>query len=207
MVADLDEHVQPPGGQTVPGFLGSVDEMGYSLVHGAWVDRLAETGELVPVSTNENIGEFTFISVWANRMTSCFVRSQGRLFRCGAPSALAAAAPAWAATDPVNPRTQAQITPPTTASTRTPCTGCGITARWSGWSAGASGCGRTERSILFWTCGLCRTLASTTWSPHPGSPRTSTRRTRFPSRCSTTSGGKGRTPGSNAGAESTRLAT
>jgi|TARA_B110000977_G_scaffold173629_1_gene226917 hypothetical protein len=58
VVADLDEHVQPPGGQTVPGFLGSVDEMGYSLVHGAWVDRLAETGELVPVSTSENIGEF-----------------------------------------------------------------------------------------------------------------------------------------------------
>ena len=54
VVADLDEHVQPPGGQTVPGFLGSVDEMGYSLVHGAWVDRLAETGELVPVSTDEN---------------------------------------------------------------------------------------------------------------------------------------------------------
>jgi len=73
VVADLDEHVQPPGGQTVPGFLGSVDEMGYSLVHGAWVDRLAETGELVPVSTNENIGEFIFISVWAISMTSCFV--------------------------------------------------------------------------------------------------------------------------------------
>jgi hypothetical protein len=73
VVADLDEHVQPPGGQTVPGFLGSVDEMGYSLVHGAWVDRLAETGELVSVSTNEAIGEFIFISVWAIGMTSCFV--------------------------------------------------------------------------------------------------------------------------------------
>ena len=73
VVADLDEHVQPPGGQTVPGFLGSVDEMGYSLVHGAWVDRLAETGELVPVSTSENIGEFFLISVWAISMTSCFV--------------------------------------------------------------------------------------------------------------------------------------
>ena len=72
-MADLDEHVQPPGGQTVPGFLGSVDEMGYSLVHGAWVDRLAETGELVPVSTSGNIGEFLFISVWAISMTSCFV--------------------------------------------------------------------------------------------------------------------------------------
>ena len=77
VVADLDEHVQPPGGQTVPGFLGSVDEMGYSLVHGAWVDRLAETGELVPVSTNENIGEFIFISVWAFCMTSCFVGNRG----------------------------------------------------------------------------------------------------------------------------------
>ena len=77
MVADLDEHVQPPGGQTVPGFLGSVDEMGYSLVHGAWVDRLAETGELVPVSTNENIGEFIFISVRAIGMTSCFVFYRG----------------------------------------------------------------------------------------------------------------------------------
>ena len=47
VVADLDEHVTPPVGQTVPSFLGSVDEMGYSLVHGAWVDRVAESGELV----------------------------------------------------------------------------------------------------------------------------------------------------------------
>ena len=77
VVADLDEHVQPPGGQTVPGFLGSVDEMGYSLVHGAWVDRLAETGELGPVSTSEAIGEFTFISVRAIRVTSCFVYRVG----------------------------------------------------------------------------------------------------------------------------------
>lgn len=73
VVADLDEHVQPPGGQTVPGFLGSVDEMGYSLVHGAWVDRLAETGELVPVSTSENIGEFfLFPYGQLERLTSCF---------------------------------------------------------------------------------------------------------------------------------------
>ena len=148
MVADLDEHVQPPGGQTVPGFLGSVDEMGYSLVHGAWVDRLAETGELVPVSTNENIGESIFYFRVGNWYDVVFC-AQVRLFRCGVPSALAAAAPAWAATDLVNPRTQAQVTTPTTASTRTPCTGFGITARWSGLSAGASGCGRTERSIPF----------------------------------------------------------
>ena len=50
VVADLDEHVTPPPGQTVPSFLGSVDEMGYSLVRGAWVDRVAESGELVEAS-------------------------------------------------------------------------------------------------------------------------------------------------------------
>ena len=45
VVADLDEHVAPPPGATLPAFLGAADALGYSLVHGAWVDRVAEGGE------------------------------------------------------------------------------------------------------------------------------------------------------------------
>jgi len=41
VVADLDEHLAVTAGQTIPGFLGRVDQMGYSLVHGEWVDRVA----------------------------------------------------------------------------------------------------------------------------------------------------------------------
>ena len=48
VVADLDEHVAVPG-DTVPGFLGKVDQMGYALVHGAWVDRLADGGVMANV--------------------------------------------------------------------------------------------------------------------------------------------------------------
>jgi len=46
VVADLDEHLQLTPGQTVPAFLGKVDQMGYSLVHGTWVDRMADRGQL-----------------------------------------------------------------------------------------------------------------------------------------------------------------
>ena len=45
VVSDLDEHIALPPGTTLPAFLGAVDAMGYSLVHGAWVDRVAEGGE------------------------------------------------------------------------------------------------------------------------------------------------------------------
>ena len=45
VVSDLDEHIALPPGTTLPAFLGAVDTMGYSLVHGAWVDRVAEGGE------------------------------------------------------------------------------------------------------------------------------------------------------------------
>jgi hypothetical protein len=41
VVADLDEHLAVTAGQTIPAFLGRVDQMGYSLVHGEWVDRVA----------------------------------------------------------------------------------------------------------------------------------------------------------------------
>ena len=57
VVADLDEHVSPPSGQTVPSFLGSVDEMGYSLVHGAWVDRVAESGELADATAETTMSD------------------------------------------------------------------------------------------------------------------------------------------------------
>ena len=57
VVADLDEHVTPPVGQTVPSFLGSVDEMGYSLVHGAWVDRVAESGELADATAETTMSD------------------------------------------------------------------------------------------------------------------------------------------------------
>ena len=42
--------MQVPTGETLPSFLGAVDQMGYSLVHGTWVDRVAESGgmEAVP---------------------------------------------------------------------------------------------------------------------------------------------------------------
>ena len=53
VVADLDEHVAVPG-DTVPGFLGKVDQMGYALVHGAWVDRLADGGVMANVPTAAN---------------------------------------------------------------------------------------------------------------------------------------------------------
>ena len=45
VVSDLDEHIALPPGTTLPAFLGAVDAMGYSLVHGAWVDRVAEERE------------------------------------------------------------------------------------------------------------------------------------------------------------------
>ena len=45
VLVDLDEHIAVPATSTLPAFLGEVDAMGYSLVHGAWVDRVAEGGE------------------------------------------------------------------------------------------------------------------------------------------------------------------
>ena len=48
IVADLDEHLAVPERETVPSFLGKVDQMGYSLVHGAWVDRVAKNGAMRP---------------------------------------------------------------------------------------------------------------------------------------------------------------
>ena len=45
VLVDLDEHIAVPPASTLPSFLGEVDAMGYSLVHGAWVDRVAEGGE------------------------------------------------------------------------------------------------------------------------------------------------------------------
>ena len=40
VVSDHDEHIALPPGSTLPAFLGAVDA-GISLVHGAWVDRVA----------------------------------------------------------------------------------------------------------------------------------------------------------------------
>ena len=57
VVADLDEHVQITPGLTVPGFLGKVDQMGYSLVHGAWVDRVADQGRLAVRVTGASLEE------------------------------------------------------------------------------------------------------------------------------------------------------
>ena len=49
VVVDLDEHVEVPAGESLPSFLGSVDSMGYSLLHGTWIDRVAESGEMASV--------------------------------------------------------------------------------------------------------------------------------------------------------------
>ena len=57
VVADLDEHVEPPPGVTLPAFLGAADAMGYSLVHGVWVDRVAEGGETRPAPAASRGGE------------------------------------------------------------------------------------------------------------------------------------------------------
>jgi glycosyltransferase involved in cell wall biosynthesis len=57
VVSDLDEHIALPPGTTLPAFLGAVDTMGYSLVHGAWVDRVAEGGETRAAPSLRDRGE------------------------------------------------------------------------------------------------------------------------------------------------------
>ena len=48
VLADLDEHAQVTNeGMNLPQFLGKVDALGYSLVHGDWIDRVSDGGALI----------------------------------------------------------------------------------------------------------------------------------------------------------------
>ena len=98
VVADLDEHVAVPG-DTVPGFLGKVDQMGYALVHGAWVDRLADGGA-------------SWRTFRARRRARGGRRRWRRRFRCVAPS------------DFARIRTT-RSTPPVAGISGVPCAGAG----------------------------------------------------------------------------------
>jgi hypothetical protein len=48
VLADLDEHAQVTNeGMNLPQFFGKVDALGYSLVHGDWIDRVSDGGALI----------------------------------------------------------------------------------------------------------------------------------------------------------------
>ena len=175
VVADLDEHVSPPSGQTVPSFLGSVDEMGYSLVRGAWVDRVAESGELVEASG-------------AGSMSDAFPL-RCSVGACGGGAGVGGGGGVGAG-HTFHGHGHAQHTATATASTRTRCTGSGITARSRRRRRRRASVG-APRSTPSWTSGRSRIWprrrrhrVEAGGGPHARAP--------CPSGCSTTSGGAAR---------------
>jgi phosphatidylinositol alpha 1,6-mannosyltransferase len=55
VAVDLDEHVDAPHDESIARFLARADALGFNLVNGKWIDRIAEDGNLKSVSLTQSI--------------------------------------------------------------------------------------------------------------------------------------------------------
>ena len=66
VAVDLDEHLDTPHDESIARFLARADALGFNLVNGKWIDRVAEDGNLKTVSPTQTLdapGSYTHMTL------------------------------------------------------------------------------------------------------------------------------------------------